>query len=118
MPVDAKTNPLHCSGRAQMLDALREIYQILVESADVAHARFVGDLLTMYYGDRQGFVELVQSGHVWGPAGSVWEAGGLRGEEHRYFRAMLKLADEMERERIATSRSRDIAAILRSWTNA
>jgi hypothetical protein len=98
-----------------MIAALHEIHRILVKHNNPWQAEVVAKLIELRDSDRNEFVSRLHSGDMWGGSGSVWEVGELGSDTRSYWKAIVLLADEMEREGIGTERSQELARILRDW---
>lgn len=98
-----------------MLDILRELRLLLSLHGHRGQENVVAQLIELYQFDRERFAKLIQSVEVWGGAGAVWEVGDLGPDTVPFRNAIVRLAEALESERLATNRSRDIADIFRRW---
>lgn len=105
-------------------ESLAEIKAILTRNWFRHHARVADRLLSLARSDDPSFEEAVNSDEVWGGAGSladvlfsdnVWwrRKASLREDDEEYIRALLKVADRMIDEGIASSRAREFARMVR-----
>ena len=61
------------------------------------------------------FIALIQDINMWGGSGAVWEVAQLGTDTSEFRKAIIKLAAAMDRDGIATDRSRDIASVFDNW---
>ena len=109
-----------------MDDTLRTLQSLLRRNGYGGQADALERVLTARQaGDRGAFEREVTSLSLWGGSGSVADADIRYGSPQspaeanadvpQFYRAMIALAEEVEREHLATPRMQKWASIFRSW---
>lgn len=98
-----------------MLDILREIHEILVKHGHTGQAETVAQLIALYGTEPELFAQHVRGIEMWGGSGAVWEVGVLGEDTRRFWSAIARLSDEMDRAGIGLPRARSTADIFRWW---
>ena len=109
-----------------MEESLRELESLLRKHGFKGQGDVVAHVLALHRaGDRAAFAQAATGLSMWGGAGSVadteFRSNSPRPPEEaaadvpRFYRAMIALADGLERDHLGTPRTRDIANIFRSW---
>ena len=108
-----------------IVETLAELRDLLRKYGFHGQADIIQDILDRHSTDTQDFVDALQGVAMWGGAGAVWEVGdftenGVAGprakaDRRRFMRAIISLAQEMDRADLGTDRSRFIAATFSSW---
>ena len=109
----------------KMIETLSEIRDLLLKHDFPGQGAFIARLIETAQEDSEEFAAGVSGGDVWGGAGAVWEVGTFKGhkisdaeagkDEVLFRKAIIRLAEEMDKAGIGTPRSRDIAGILKYW---
>jgi hypothetical protein len=99
----------------RLADNLREVNGLLRKFGHYGQAAVLEKILASLetpdpdYGTLAGI-------SMWGGAGAVWDVTlASLADEAAFRRAMIRIAEEMRRLGIATSRSDDIAKIFKGW---
>jgi hypothetical protein len=103
---------------------LRLLRRLLVKYGRAGQAEIIDRIITLgAEGDRAGFVEALQGGEIWGSSGSVVDTAGLTHDPPRtpeaerdsveFRRALLRIADEMENQSIASEGSRFVGRVFK-----
>jgi hypothetical protein len=109
-----------------MDESLRELESLLRKHGFKGQADAVAHVLTLCRaGDRSAFAQAATGLTMWGGAGSVadveFRSNSPRPDEEaaadvpRFYRAMIALADGLDREHLGTPRTRDVAKTFRNW---
>jgi hypothetical protein len=99
----------------RLADSLREVDTLLCRFGHYGQAAVVEKILASFETPDPDYESLTGIS-MWGGAGAVWEVNlASRADEAAFRRAMIRIAEEMRRLGIATSRSDDIAEIFKGW---
>ena len=108
--------------RQNLLDALQELRLVLRKREFYRHVAIVDEILLLEDIDEDQFFERVQSGDVWGSAGSIFDIVFPREnsspEEWRedtsaFLNSLIGVADSLSDLGVATKRVRDNTVLLR-----
>jgi len=98
-----------------MLEVLTKIRDLLEKHDYPGQASVISNLIALRDSNDPDLPRQLNSGAMWGGAGSVWEVGDL-GKDTREFRnSIIALAEEMDRADFGSKDSAFIAEVFRNW---
>lgn len=103
--------------KSKIVVILHQMSELLEAAEHDGQAAYTREAASLATGDWEPFKSALLAVDMWGGSGAVWEVAPFpsRGEEKRFTRLVVDLADEMAALRIRDPRVEEISGVLRYW---